>query len=694
MTPLEELPEKMPTETPQTDCEAVKKEWDAASKTGRVSAELMQKALECKLVPEDKVKGMPTGEQSMPPAPTREDNPLAADDEEDKELGMAELVMADDPFDPLAGLTPYAGDDVYNDYQDNFLPVEYVEDANGNWVSTAPDAGTGGGFDPLGDSFGGTGRPYNPSPQYPDGVSGTPVKGWVEIQTANGKVWVQPNFFSGEGTPKSTYLYTDKDGKPVYSDSTYLDPNDPKLQEYFARFAGVGSASYDSEGTGRIMNMPNYFSGQAPQKPDDMGNMEWHYRYGGGMYQNAFNPEQFYLNPDDKGNAGQTSSPYARIGNRGNMTPEIVQTNRPFYNPKGIEKYTNQDELKFRQRNMQMAESMPTPGDTPTGAAVDQIQGQSQQIDETMQEQIKEALAQAGFNVVDMELSPEGKILVSVGQFEDSYIENAQYFEQDFELAEPMNCKRRFKAIAVTPGMYKAKDGTLVELASSDLQKIATLFRNKPLVLVDHELARPDSTHEGRNVGYVEDSWYDENYDAVIYKGALNEDLDLASIAGSSIKLSHGTTPMGRHIALIPKCISGIACYAPQDPNAVILENAQHIRGDKMNITPEQAAAIKQELGSINKQKEKAIDAIIRNDIEAGELKDNIFDKSRDLWKKDVTTLLEMATVKDTGKKETPTTKGKVEGKKELSLAEKLEKGEIDEDTALEAIIKTHVFFK
>jgi hypothetical protein len=272
--------------------------------------------------------------------------------------------------------------------------------------------------------------------------------------------------------------------------------------------------------------------------------------------------------------------------------------------------------------------------------------------------------------------------------------DNSQFFEVDFELAEPMTCKRRFRAIAVTPGMYKAKDGTLVELASADLQKIATLFRNKPLVLVDHELARPDSTHEGRSVGYVEDSWYDENYDAVVYKGALNEDLDLASIAGSSIKLSHGATPMGRHIALIPKCISGIACYAPQDPNAVILENAQHIGVNKMNITPEQAAAIKQELGSINKQKEKAIDAIIRTDIEAGELKDNIFDKSRDLWKKDVTTLLEMATVKDTGKKETPTTKGKVEGKKELSLAEKLEKGEIDEDTALELVITSNAFFR
>lgn len=685
MTPLEEIPEEMPTEAPGMDCEAVKKEWDTASKTGKVSAELMQKALQCKLVPQDKVKSMPTGENMMPPTPSREENPLAG---EDKELGMAELTMAYDPWtgETTFGDTPIS--DAVAEAEQQLSDGYTLNEETGNWETQEASP------TPFTSSFVGTGNPYNPSPQYPDGVSGTPVKGWIEFQTENGKVWVQPNFFSGEGTPKSTYLYTGKDGKPVFSDSTYLDPNDPKLQEYFARFAGGGSASYDSEGTGRIINMPNYFTGQAPQKPDDMGNMEWYYRYGRGMSQNAFNPEQFYFNPDDKGNAGQTSSPYARIGNRGNMTPEVVQTNRPFYNTQGIDKYTNMDEIKFKQRNMQMAESMPTPGDTPTGAAVDQIQGQPTEIDETMQEQIKEALSKAGFNVVDMELSPDGKILVSVGQFEDSYIENAQYFEQDFELAEPMNCKRRFKAIAVTPGMYKAKDGTLVELASSDLQKIATLFRNKPLVLVDHELARPDSTHEGRNVGYVEDSWYDENYDAVIYKGALNEDLDLASIAGSSIKLSHGATPMGRHIALIPKCISGIACYAPQDPNAVILENAQHIGVNKMNITPEQAAAIKQELGSINKQKEKAIDAIIRNDIEAGELKDNIFDKSRDLWKKDVTTLLEMATVKDTEKKETPTTKGKVEGKKELSLAEKLEKGEIDEDTALEAIIKKHDFFR
>jgi len=171
MTPLEELPEGMPTEAPQTDCEAVKKEWDEASKTGRVSAELMQKALECKLVPEDKVKGMPTGEQSMPPTPSREENPLAG---EDKELGMAELTMAYDPWtgettsrdipisdaeqkltDALEGVTP----------QDNILPVEYVEDSNGNWVSTASDAGTGGGFDPFKDSFVGTGRQYTPEKQ-------------------------------------------------------------------------------------------------------------------------------------------------------------------------------------------------------------------------------------------------------------------------------------------------------------------------------------------------------------------------------------------------------------------------------------------------------------------------------------------------------------------------------------------------
>ena len=88
MTPLEELPEEMPTEAPQTDCEAVKKEWETASKTGRVSAELMQKALQCKLVPENKVKAMPTGESALP---TRTENPLAG---EDKELGMAELIMS------------------------------------------------------------------------------------------------------------------------------------------------------------------------------------------------------------------------------------------------------------------------------------------------------------------------------------------------------------------------------------------------------------------------------------------------------------------------------------------------------------------------------------------------------------------------------------------------------------------------
>ena len=677
MTPLEELPEGMPTEAPQTDCEAVKKEWDEASKTGRVSAELMQKALECQLVPEDKVKGMPTGEQSMPPAPTREDNPLAADDEEDKELGMAELVMAeDDWYDPVAGLTP--GGDTYNPggyesiIEEQLQPTEYVEDANGNWVSTAPDAGTGGGFDPFNDSFVGTGRQYTP-----------------EKQTS--VVWNGMNM-SYIPTEKQNIPITLKDAQGI-AHTVYMSEDDLKANsEFFSKFDQGGAGS----GGGRITNTinPNYFSGQAPQKPDDMGNMEWYYKYGGGMYQNAFNPESFYFNPDDKGNAGQTSSPYSRIGNRGNMTPEIVQSNKPFYDERGINKYTNLDELKFKQRTMNMAEvAIPQGQETPMGASVDQTQGQGQEIDEQVQEQLKEAIMEAGFNVVDIGMSPEGKILITVGQFEDSYIENAQYFEVDFELAEPMKCGKRFKAIAVTPGMYKAKDGTLVELSSEQLQNIAGLFRNKPLVLVDHDLARPESTHEGRNVGYIEDSWYDGDYDAVIYKGALTEDLDLAMIAGSSIKLSHGKTPMGRHIALIPKCIPGRACYAPQDPNAVILENAQKIGEDKMNINPQQAAALKKELEHINKQKESMIDGIIKSEIEAGQLKSNIFDRTRELWKSDVGVLLEMASAK-TETKDIPSTKSKDEGKKELSLAKKIEKGEIDPEDALVFLIENDPFFK
>jgi hypothetical protein len=260
------------------------------------------------------------------------------------------------------------------------------------------------------------------------------------------------------------------------------------------------------------------------------------------------------------------------------MTPEVVQSNRPFYDERSMDRFRNQDELKYKMRTGEFAEPMAAPTNVPTGANVDTGIGQAQEVDAQVQEQIKEALSKAGFNLVDIEMSPEGKIFITVGQFEDSYIENAQYFEVDFELAEPSICGRRFKAIAVTPGMYQAKDGTPVELSSADMQNIAGLFRNKPLVLVDHELARPDSTHEGRTVGYVVESYYDPNYDAVIYKGALNEDIDLATIAGSSIKLSHGRTPIGRHIALIPKCVTGRACYAPQDPNAVILENAQQIK--------------------------------------------------------------------------------------------------------------------
>lgn len=670
MTPLEELPEEMPTEAPQTDCESVKKEWDTASKTGRVSAELMQKALECQLVPEDKVKGMPTGEQSMPPAPTREDNPLAADDEEDKELGMAELTMADTPIE-------WDAKEVVEEVQS-----PYVQDKNGNWVYEGVN----------------TPEDYTPTPNpgsyVNDDVVSTPRDGYIPW-TVNGITkYVKEELLSQKyGLNDNTLLqaYYSK-----YPGRTWIDQNDPLTQAYMKAITGSGGEdnTYDKEGTGRIINSPNYFGQYDPNPPEGMGNMEWRYKYNYGMGSNAFNPESFYFNPDDKGNAGQSSSPYSRIGNRGNMTPEIVQSNKPFYDERGINKYTNLDELKFKQRTMNMAEvAMPQGQENPMGASVDQTQGQGQEIDEQVQEQLKEAIMEAGFNVVDIGMSPEGKILITVGQFEDSYIENAQYFEVDFELAEPMKCGKRFKAIAVTPGMYKAKDGTLVELSSEQLQNIAGLFRNKPLVLVDHDLARPESTHEGRNVGYIEDSWYDGDYDAVIYKGALTEDLDLAGIAGSSIKLSHGKTPMGRHIALIPKCIPGRACYAPQDPNAVILENAQKIGEDKMNINPQQAAALKKELEHINKQKESMIDGIIKSEIEAGQLKSNIFDRTRELWKSDVGVLLEMASAK-TETKETPSTKSKDEGKKELSLAKKIEKGEIDPEDALVFLIENDPFFK
>jgi hypothetical protein len=500
MTPVEEIPKEANRET---DCESVKLEWAEASKTGRVSADLMQKALKCKLVPKEKVKGMPNMETSLPP---REDNPLAG---EDKELGMAELIMAYDSWTGETDFTPDTYDpsaDIEKAAQEQLSTPEpeYTQDSNGNWVATSSD--TGNEFNPFNDSFVGTGKPYTPTPENRQPTSGTYEK--------DGNTYTfNPTGYTVKTKDGAKYqiTYYDKDGKPTSAD---------KAVSTGSRDLGGLGTNPDAVDSSRITNMinPNYFSGQAPQKPSDMGNMEWHYKYGDGMYSNTFNPERFYFNPDDKGNAGQTSSPYARIGNRGNMTPEFVKSNRPFYDVSGIDKYTNQDELKYKNRLMQMAEVVSPGQDTPMGAAVDQSQGASQEVDEQVQEQLKEAISQAGFNVVDIAMSPEGKILVTVGQFEDSYIENAQYFEMDFELAEPMKCRRRFKAIAVTPGMYKAKDGTLVELSSQQLNDIAGLFRNKPLVLVDHDLARPDSTHEGKNVGFVEDSWYDPDYDAVVYK--------------------------------------------------------------------------------------------------------------------------------------------------------------------------------
>jgi hypothetical protein len=52
-----------------------------------------------------------------------------------------------------------------------------------------------------------------------------------------------------------------------------------------------------------------------------------------------------------------------------------------------------------------------------------------------------------------------------------------------------------------------------------------------------------------------------------------------------------------------------------------------------------------------------------------------------------------MASAK-TETKETPSTKSKDEGKKELSLAKKIEKGEIDPEDALVFLIENDPFFK
>lgn len=111
-----------------------------------------------------------------------------------------------------------------------------------------------------------------------------------------------------------------------------------------------------------------------------------------------------------------------------------------------------------------------------------------------------------------------------------------------------------------------------------------------------------------------------------------------------------------------------------------------------MNMTPQQAAAIKREYENLNKQKEQLIDSVIKRELEAGTLKGNIFDRTRELWKQPVGQILELAAVVE--KVETPSTKGKAEGKKELSLADKVEKGEIDLDRALELVITDSPLFK
>lgn len=325
-----------------------------------------------------------------------------------------------------------------------------------------------------------------------------------------------------------------------------------------------------------------------------------------------------------------------------------------------------------------------------------------QQLDPAIVEKIKEALQD--FNVRDINPGPEGTINVVLSPYEPNFVENAQYvqYQVEFILAGERPCPQTGKmihtAVGLTPGRYKAKDGTYVTLTAKDVERISPLFRNKPLRLVDNDLATPKDTHKGNDIGTIIASYYEPSLTAMMYDFLLDDnhaDLDLSTIGGSSPKVAIGDIDIADHIAIIPRCQKDKKCFLPQDPNTAvrfpyrskILENASpapevELAGGKTMVDREVAKALA-EVEAMNKniaiEKKPLVRQIALAEVKNGKCVDPEA-RIDELYSKEFSTLIVLAqdATKASGKG-TPQTVP-AGPKKELSLAEKAKSGDLLDD--------------
>lgn len=323
---------------------------------------------------------------------------------------------------------------------------------------------------------------------------------------------------------------------------------------------------------------------------------------------------------------------------------------------------------------------------------------QTEQLDQAMVEKIKEALKD--FNVRDINAGPDKTINVILSPYEPNFVENAKYvsYQTEFTLAAERPCPKTGKtihtAIGLTPGRYKAKDGSYVTLMAKDIERISPLFRNKPLRYVDHDLATPESTHEGPDVGTIIASYYEPSLSAMMYDFLLDDNyanLDLSMIGGSSPKVAIGDIDIADHIAIIPKCQKDKKCFLPQDPNTAIrfpyrskvIENAEPMSfaGGKHMVENGVAKALA-EVEAMNKNIAIEKKPLVRQIVLAEVSNKKCVDPEAridELYSKEFSTLIVLAQ---------DATKGKTEGaktvppgqKKELNLAEKAKTGDMLDD--------------
>lgn len=326
-------------------------------------------------------------------------------------------------------------------------------------------------------------------------------------------------------------------------------------------------------------------------------------------------------------------------------------------------------------------------------------QQQTEQLDPSIVEKIKEALQD--FNIRDIQPGPDKTVTVVLAPYEPNFVENAQYvqYQAEFILAGERPCPQTGKmihtAVGLTPGRYKAKDGTYVTLTAKDVERISPLFRNKPLRLVDNDLATPKDTHKGNDVGTIIASYYEPSLTAMMYDFLLDDnhaDLDLSTIGGSSPKVAIGDIDIADHIAILPRCQKDKKCFLPQDPNTAVrfpyrskvIENAMpmSIAGGKHMVENGVAKALA-EVEAMNKniaiEKKPLVRQIVLAETKIGKCVDPEA-RIDELYSKEFSTLIVLAqdATKVSGKG-TPQTVPAGQ-KKEISLAEKAKEGDLIDD--------------